>query len=57
MKKWNQFLILGTVGFLVSLTLFAMMKLVGVEYHLAPYILPWIVFLIIGISKRKYVSN
>lgn len=57
MKRFNKFLVIGVVGLTVSLVMLLFMQLIGVKYDLTPYLIPWIVFLIIGFSKNRYVTN
>jgi len=55
MKRAKGFFICGVVGLAVSLTIFLVG---GLSYNPIPYILPWIVFLIIGVSIRsKHVKK
>ncbi|MEQ9405491.1 MAG: hypothetical protein RIM99_18015 [Cyclobacteriaceae bacterium] len=56
MKKAKHFFTIGITGLSVSLVLFFVMKFFGINYNIIPYTIPWVVFLIIGISiKLKYV--
>ncbi len=55
MRRANQFLVLGIVGLLASLTNYFFISEID---DLTPYVTPWLVFFIIGLSMRlKYVKK
>ena len=56
MRRANQFFMLGIVGLSLSLTNYFFITKSGSDVF--AYIMPWIVFLIIGITRRlRYVKK
>jgi hypothetical protein len=53
----NPFLVLGIGDLAISLLIFMLMSILDIKYDVFPYVIPWIVFIVIGLLKSRHVAN
>jgi hypothetical protein len=57
MKMKNPFLALGIGGLAISLLIFVLMEILDIKYDVFPYVIPWLVFIVIGLLKSRHVES